>query len=63
MTDKDREGMNEEQRQASVERQKMLKAKIAKASKKRLVKVLSPFYNPAKMIPSPGMAELLARFS
>jgi predicted metal-dependent hydrolase len=63
LNDKDREGMTDEQRQASLERQKALKAKISKASKKRLIKVLSPFYNPAKMVPSPGMAELLARFS
>lgn len=59
----DRQGMTEEQRQASLERQKLLKARISKASKKRLIKVLSPFYDPAKMVPSPGMAELLARFA
>ena len=47
----------------SLERQKLLKARISKASKKRLIKVLSPFYDPAKMVPSPGMAELLARFA
>jgi predicted metal-dependent hydrolase len=63
MNDVDRENMSEVDRAASIERQKVLRAKISKASKKRLVKVLSPFYNPGKMVPSPGMAELLSRFS
>jgi hypothetical protein len=26
------------------------------------VQVLSPFYDPARRVPSPGMAELLARY-
>ncbi|HBP0042035.1 metal-dependent hydrolase [Pseudomonas aeruginosa] len=58
----DRDGMTPEERDRSIERQKILKAKISKASRKRLLKVLSPFYNPGKMVPSPGMAALLERF-
>lgn len=59
----DRQGLSAEEVQASEAREKTLKAKIRKASRERLLRVLSPSYDPAKMIPSPGMAELLARYS
>lgn len=59
----DREKMTPQEREQSIEREKVLKAKIRSASKKRLLKVFSPFYDPGKMVPSPGMASLLARFS
>ncbi|MBG6287017.1 metal-dependent hydrolase [Pseudomonas nitroreducens] len=63
LNDMDREKMTPEERDRSLERQKILKSKISKASRSRLLRVLSPFYNPGKMVPSPGMAALLARFS
>ncbi|MBA1204259.1 metal-dependent hydrolase [Pseudomonas capeferrum] len=62
LNDVDREAMTPEQREESIARQKALKGKISQASRKRLLKVLSPFYDPGKMVPSPGMAALLARF-
>ena len=58
-----RENMTPQEVGRSIEPQKVFKAKVAKASKKRLLKVFSPFYDPGKMVPSPGMASLLARFS
>ncbi len=59
----DREALSEPERQASLAREKTLKGKIRKASRQRLFKVLSPSYDPGKMVPSPGMVELLARYS
>lgn len=59
---KDREGMTEEQRKASIEREKEVNRKVAAASKKRLAAVFSPFYDPGKKQPSPGMAEILAAY-
>lgn len=63
MIAKDREGMSEAELAASETRLAAYRNKVKKASLKRLVQVLSPFYNPAKRVPSPGMAELLARYS
>jgi uncharacterized protein len=62
MIAKDREGMNEAELAASEVRLNAYRNKVKKASLKRLVQVLSPFYNPARRVPSPGMAELLARY-
>jgi hypothetical protein len=62
MIAKDREGMNEAELAASELRLNAYRNKVKKASLKRLVQVLSPFYNPARRVPSPGMAELLARY-
>lgn len=59
----DRENMTPEEREASEERQKRVMARIRKGSRKRLLKVFSPFYNPANMKPSPGMEPLLAKYS
>ncbi len=59
---KDRETMTEEERQASIEREKTLKKKVAKASRKRLLAVFSPFYDPGKKKVSPGMQEILDRY-
>ncbi len=62
MIAKDRVHMNEAEKQASEERLAAYQKKIKKSSLKRLLQVLSPFYNPARRVPSPGMAELLARY-
>jgi predicted metal-dependent hydrolase len=62
MIAKDREGMSEAELAASELRLNAYRNKVKKASLKRLVQVLSPFYNPARRVPSPGMAELLARY-
>lgn len=58
----DRAAMSEEEREASIAREKVLSGKVAKASKKHLLKVLSPFYDPGKKTPSPGMQEVLDRY-
>lgn len=63
MIAKDREGMTADQLKASEARLAAYRDKVKKASLKRLVQVLSPFYDPARRVPSPGMAELLARYS
>lgn len=59
----DRQNMTAEQLEVSLARERAVKAKVTAASKRRLLKVFSPFYDPGKMIPSPGMAQLLKRFS
>jgi len=63
MIAKDREGMSEAELQASELRLNAYRNRVKKASLKRLKQVLSPFYDPARRVPSPGMAELLARYS
>jgi predicted metal-dependent hydrolase len=59
---KDREGMNAEQLAASLAREKAFKDLVKKASLRRLKQVLSPWYNPARRVASPGMEAVLARF-
>lgn len=63
MIAKDREGMTPDELKASHERLAAYRNKVKKASLKRLVKVLSPRYDPAQRVWSPGMAELLAKYS
>lgn len=63
MIAKDREGMSEAELKASEARLSAYRKAVKQASKRRLLQVLSPFYDPARRIPSPGMAELLARYS
>ncbi len=63
MIAQDREGMTAEELAASRERLAAYQGKVKKASLKRLVQVLSPFYDPARRTASPGMAELLARYA
>ncbi len=62
MIAQDRAGMSEAELKASDERLASYRNKVKKASMKRLRQVLSPFYDPAKRVASPGMAELLARY-
>jgi predicted metal-dependent hydrolase len=62
MIAKDRQGMTPEQLKASEQRLAHYQKTVKKASLKRLVQVLSPFYDPARRVASPGMAELLARY-
>lgn len=62
MIAKDRQGMSADELAASEARLAAYQKKVKKASLKRLVQVLSPFYNPARRVASPGMAELLARY-
>jgi uncharacterized protein len=62
MIAKDREGMTPEQLAESHKRLAAYQKKVKTASLKRLKAVFSPFYNPATRVPSPGMAELLARY-
>lgn len=62
MIAQDREGMTSEELKASEVRLAAYRNKVKKASLRRLLQVLSPFYNPAHRVPSPGMAELLARY-
>ncbi len=62
MIAQDRQGMTPEELQASEARLAAYRGKVKKATLKRLLQVLSPFYNPARRQPSPGMAELLARY-
>ena len=54
--------MSADELAASEARLAAYQKKVKKASLKRLVQVLSPFYNPARRVASPGMAELLARY-
>lgn len=62
LLDVDRASMTEAERQASLEREKVLAKRVAKKSFKRLLAVLSPFYDPGKRKPSPGMQEILDRY-
>ena len=55
--------MTEEEREASIAREKALSKKVAKASKKHLLKVLSPWYDPGKKVPPPGMQAILDRYA
>lgn len=59
---RDRESMTEVERQASLKREAVLSKKVAWASLRRLRMVFSPFYDPGKREPSPGMAEILAMY-
>ena len=59
---KDRENMTPAELKESKRREKLVDKRIAKASFKRLKTVFSPFYDPGKKIPSPGMAEILAAY-
>ncbi len=59
----DREGMTAEETQASELRAKKALSQIRKGSRKRLLKVLSPFYDPAKLQAPAGMAPLLEKYS
>ena len=59
---KDRESMSPDEREESKRREEIVNKRISKASLKRLKYVFSPFYDPAKKIPSPGMAEVLATY-
>lgn len=59
---RDRETMSEAELAASLKREKALSKKVARASLKRLRMVFSPFYDPGKREPSPGMAEILAMY-
>lgn len=59
----DREGMSEAEREASMERQTKALNMIRKGSRKRLFKVLSPFYNPGKLKPSEGMIPFLETYT
>jgi predicted metal-dependent hydrolase len=63
MIAQDQKDMSELELLASQQRLAAYQNKVKKASLKRLVQVLSPFYNPARRVPSPGMAELLARYA
>ena len=58
----DRASMSEDERQASIAREKALGKKVASSSKKYLFQVFSPFYDPGKKKPSPGMQEILDRY-
>jgi uncharacterized protein len=58
----DRASMTEEERQASIAREKAIAKKVGSASKKHLLKVLSPFYDPGKKKVSPGMQQILDRY-
>lgn len=59
----DREKMSPQERELSIAREKILKGKIRQASRARLLKVLKRSYNPGHLKPSPGMAEMLERYS
>lgn len=58
---KDRENMTEDERRASVKREKNIMGRYFKSSMKRLVAVLSPWYDPGQKVASPGMREILER--
>lgn len=58
----DRAKMTEEERQASIAREKAIAKKVGSASKKHLLKVLSPFYDPGKKKVSPAMQQILDRY-
>jgi len=60
LIDKDREGMSPEQLTHSKKHEAMLNRKYLIAAFKRLIGVLSPFYDPGKKVASAGMQEVLA---
>jgi predicted metal-dependent hydrolase len=59
----DRLLMSEQQAEDSRNRSKHVSSVFGKAMLRRLIAVLSPFYDPGKMKPSPGMQEILNKFS
>jgi predicted metal-dependent hydrolase len=59
---KDRENMTPEELEASLERQKVLVARIKRSAVPKLLKVLSPFYDPAKRRDPQGLQEFLQEF-
>ena len=59
---KDRENMTPEELAASIERQNAVKKRTMKAALPMMLKVLSPFYNPAKRRVPRGQEEFLASF-
>ena len=58
----DRKTMEPAERRASVAREKAFKKKLAAVALPELLKVLSPFYNPAKRRAPEGLAQYLQRF-
>ena len=59
---KDREGVGEEELQRSKAREKAVRKALRKATLPKLLKVLSPFYNPRYKRMPQSMDELLARY-
>ncbi|RJF91702.1 metal-dependent hydrolase [Noviherbaspirillum saxi] len=55
LMNQDRKSMSPEEVQRSIERQKVIAKKVAKASLPRMLGALSPFYDPAKKVPPAGM--------
>jgi hypothetical protein len=54
--------MTPEELEASLERQKVLVARIKRSAVPKLLKVLSPFYDPAKRRDPQGLQEFLQEF-
>lgn len=59
---KDREGMTPEELQASLDRQAAFKKRVMKRMLPMMLKILSPFYDPAKRRDPVGQQEFLAEF-
>jgi predicted metal-dependent hydrolase len=59
---KDRDGMTPEEVADSIERQNAVKKRTVKAALPMMLKVLSPFYNPAKRRVPRGQEEFLQTF-
>lgn len=57
-----RKGMSEEERAASVKRQKAYRWRFAKFFLPRILKILVPFYTPGKIQPSPGLLDALDHY-
>ncbi len=58
----DRKTMTEAERKASLAREAAFKKKMAKVAIPELLKVLTPFYNPAKRKAPAGMGAYLKKF-
>jgi hypothetical protein len=60
---KDREGVGEEELQRSKAREMAMQKTLRKATLPKLLKVLSPFYNPRRKRMPQGMSKLLTRYA
>jgi predicted metal-dependent hydrolase len=59
---KDREGMNEEELAASLERERKVNEVTERRAKEHLKSILSPFYAPGKRAPARGVLDYLKRY-